>query len=138
MHFYNSTSALQRKVVFDTDMEGIIDIAVSGAKLIREMSEELMARSNIKIRYEYSPESFTGTEPQNAVRICDAVCDALGATPEKKVIINLPSTVESSTPNCFADQVEYMCRNMKNIGNTIISIHPHNDRGTATAATGLA
>ena len=137
MHFYNSTSTLQRKVVFKTDMQGVIDIAVDGAKLIRQLTEEEVARSGMNIRYEYSPESFSGTEMDNAVLICEKVMEALGATPENKVILNLPNTVENSTPNRHADQIEYFCRHLKNRESAIISLHPHNDRGTAVAATEL-
>lgn len=137
VHFYNSTSTLQRKVVFETDMQGVIDIAVSGAKLIRELTEEITAKSDINIRYEYSPESFSGTEVENSVLICDRILEELGATPENKVIINLPNTVEMSTPNTYADQVEYCHRNMKHRDCAVLSIHPHNDRGTCTAATEL-
>ena len=137
VHFYNSTSTLQRKVVFNTDMQGVIDIAVEGARLIRRLTEEMTAHNDINIRYEYSPESFSGTEMDNAVLICDRVLEELGATPENKVIINLPNTVEMSTPNTYADQIEYCCRHMKHRDAAIISLHPHNDRGTATAATEL-
>lgn len=137
VHFYNSTSTLQRRVVFNTDMQGVIDIAVNGAKLIRKLTEEITANSDINIRYEYSPESFSGTEMDNAVLICDRVLEELGATPENRVIINLPNTVEMCTPNTYADQIEYCCRNMKHRDSAIISLHPHNDRGTATAATEL-
>ncbi len=137
MHFYNSTSTLQRKVVFHTDMQGVVDIAVEGARLIRRLTEEEVARSGMKIRYEYSPESFSGTEMDNAVWICERVMEELGATPEKKVILNLPNTVEGSTPNCHADQIEYFCRHLKNRESAIISLHTHNDRGTAVAATEL-
>ncbi|RKJ38884.1 2-isopropylmalate synthase [Acutalibacter sp. 1XD8-33] len=137
VHFYNSTSTLQRKVVFNTDMQGVIDIAVEGARLIHRLTEEMTAHNDINIRYEYSPESFSGTEMDNAVLICDRVLEELGATPENKVIINLPNTVEMSTPNTYADQIEYCCRNMKHRDAAIISLHPHNDRGTATAATEL-
>ncbi len=137
VHFYNSTSTLQRKVVFHTDMEGVIDIAVSGARLIRQLTEEITAKSDIKIRYEYSPESFSGTEVENSVLICDRILEELGADPEHKVIINLPNTVEMSTPNTYADQVEYCHKNMKHRDSAILSIHPHNDRGTCTAATEL-
>ncbi len=137
VHFYNSTSTLQRKVVFNTDMQGVIDIAVDGARLIRKLTEEITAQSGINIRYEYSPESFSGTEMENAVLICDRVLEELGATPENPVIINLPNTVEMSTPNTYADQIEYCCKNMKRRDAAIISLHPHNDRGTATAATEL-
>ena len=137
VHFYNSTSTLQRRVVFNTDMQGVIDIAVNGARLIRKLTEEITANSDINIRYEYSPESFSGTEMDNAVLICDRVLEELGATPEKRVIINVPNTVEMCTPNTYADQIEYCCRNMKHRDSAIISLHPHNDRGTATAATEL-
>lgn len=137
VHFYNSTSTLQRKVVFKTDMQGVIDIAVEGAKLIKKLTDEEVARSGINIRYEYSPESFSGTEMDNAVLICEKVLEELHATPENKVILNLPNTVENSTPNRHADQIEYFCRHLKNRDSAIISLHPHNDRGTATAATEL-
>ncbi len=139
VHFYNSTSTLQRKVVFKTDMQGVIDIAVNGAKLIKELTEkELQDNPEMNIRYEYSPESFTGTEMDNAIEICRQVADVMGATPENPIILNLPSTVECSTPNCYADQIEYFCRNMKNRESAIISVHPHNDRGEGVAATELA
>ena len=137
IHFYNSTSTLQRKVVFKKDMDGIIDIAVNGAKLIKKLSDELMETSDIHIRYEYSPESFSGTEPDYAVEICERVLEKLGATPENPVILNLPSTVEGSTPNGYADQIEYFCRHLKGRDSAIISLHPHNDRGTAVAAAEL-
>lgn len=137
VHFYNSTSTLQRKVVFHTDMQGVIDIAVEGAKLVKQLTDEEVARSGINIRYEYSPESFSATEMDNAVLICEKVMEALDATPENKVILNLPNTVENSTPNRHADQIEYFCRHLKNRESAIISLHPHNDRGTATAATEL-
>ena len=137
VHFYNSTSTLQRKVVFKTDMQGVIDIAVNGAKLIKELTDEEVARTGMNIRYEYSPESFSGTEMDNAVAICEAVMDVLQPTPENKLILNLPNTVEMSTPNHHADQIEYFCRHIKNRDSVIISLHPHNDRGTATAATEL-
>ncbi len=137
VHFYNSTSTLQRKVVFRTDMQGVIDIAVEGAKLIKELTDEEIGKSGANIRYEYSPESFSGTEIDNSVLICERVMEALGSTPENKLILNLPNTVEMSTPNCYADQIEYFCRHLKNRESAIISLHPHNDRGTATAATEL-
>ena len=137
MHFYNSTSTLQRKGVFHTDMQGVIDIAVEGARLIRQLTEEEVARSGMNIRYEYSPESFSGTEMDNAVLICDRVLEELGATPENKVILNLPNTVEGSTPNCHADQIEYFCRHLKGRDSAIISLHAHNDRGCGVAATEL-
>lgn len=138
VHFYNSTSTLQRKVVFKEDMPGIIKIAVEGAKLIRHLTEEEIASSGMNIRYEYSPESFTGTEIDFAIEICEAVMETLGATNENSIILNLPSTVEMSTPNTYADQIEYFCTKMKNREAAIISIHPHNDRGTGVAAAELA
>lgn len=137
IHFYNSTSTLQRKVVFHTDMQGVIDIAVDAAKLIKQLTEEEVAKTGANIRFEYSPESFSGTEVENAVEICQQVLEALEATPENKVILNLPNTVEGATPNCYADQVEYFCRNLKGRDSAIISLHPHNDRGCAVAATEL-
>nr|WP_319487421.1 2-isopropylmalate synthase [uncultured Caproiciproducens sp.] len=137
VHFYNSTSTLQRKVVFRTDMQGVIDIAVEGAKLIKELTDAEIRESGANIRYEYSPESFSGTEIDNSILICEKVMEVLASTPENKLILNLPNTVEGSTPNCYADQIEYFCRHMKNRESAIISLHPHNDRGTATAATEL-
>lgn len=139
VHFYNSTSTLQRKVVFKTDMQGVIDIAVKGAKLIKELTdEELKKYPDMNIRYEYSPESFTGTEIDNSVRICEEVMKVMGSTPENPIILNLPSTVECSTPNGYADQIEYFCRHISNRDACIISLHPHNDRGEGVAATELA
>ena len=138
VHFYNSTSTLQRKVVFKEDMPGIIKIAVEGAKLIRQLTDEEIASSGMNIRYEYSPESFTGTEIDFAIEICEAVMETLGATNKNPIILNLPSTVEMSTPNTYADQIEYFCTKMKNREAAIISIHPHNDRGTGVAAAELA
>lgn len=139
VHFYNSTSTLQRKVVFKTDMDGVIDIAVKGAELIYELTEEEKKRNpDMNIRFEYSPESFTGTEMDNAVEICERVMDALHITKENPIILNLPSTVEGSTPNGYADQIEYFCRHLKNRDAAIISLHPHNDRGTGVAAAELA
>lgn len=137
IHFYNSTSTLQRKVVFGKDMDGIIDIAVQGARLIRQLTEEEVVRSGMNIRYEYSPESFTGTEIDFSIAICEAVMEEMGATKENPIIINLPSTVEMCTPNNYADQIEYFCRNMKNREAAIISLHPHNDRGTGVASAEL-
>ena len=137
IHFYNSTSTLQRKIVFQKDMEGIVDIAVEGAKLIRKLTEEEVARSGMNIRYEYSPESYTGTEQDFAVRICHEVMEALGATKEKPVIINLPATVEMCTPNTYADQIEYFIKHLPNREAAIISLHPHNDRGTGVACAEL-
>lgn len=139
VHFYNSTSTLQRKVVFKTDMQGVIDIAVKGAKLIYELTEEEKKRNpDMNIRFEYSPESFTGTEMDNAVEICRRVMEELHITKENPIILNLPSTVECSTPNGYADQIEYFCRHLPNRDAAIISLHPHNDRGEGVAATELA
>lgn len=137
MHFYNSTSTLQRKVVFKKDMDGVIEIAVEGARLIRRLTEQAKG-SGTNFRYEYSPESFSGTEPENAVKICTRVMEELGATPENPVILNLPNTVELSTPNTYADQVEYFITHLPNRESAIISIHPHNDRGTGVAGAELA
>lgn len=136
VHFYNSTSTLQRKVVFKRDMQGITDIAVEGARLIKELSQELI-NNGTNLRVEYSPESFTGTEPDFAVEICSRVMEELGATEENKVILNLPATVEGSTPNGYADLVEYFIKKLPNRERAIISLHPHNDRGTAVAAAEL-
>lgn len=136
LHFYNSTSTLQRKVVFKKDMAGIVDIAVNGAKLIKELSKKQIEKGT-NIRFEYSPESFSGTEMPFALEICEKVMEELGSTPENPMIINLPATVEMSTPNTYADQIEWFCTNMKNRQNAIISLHPHNDRGTAVAAAEL-
>lgn len=138
IHFYNSTSTLQRKVVFSKDMDGITEIAVQGARLIKQLTEEEAARSGMNIRYEYSPESFTGTEIDFSIAICEAVMQEMGATKENPIILNLPSTVEMCTPNTYADQIEYFCRKMHNREAAIISIHPHNDRGTGVASAELA
>lgn len=139
VHFYNSTSTLQRKVVFKTDMDGVIQIAVDGARLIYELTEEEKKRHpEMNIRFEYSPESFTGTEMDNAVEICRRVMEELHITKENPIILNLPSTVEDSAPNGYADQIEYFCRHLPNRDAAIISLHPHNDRGEGVAATELA
>ncbi|CDZ23584.1 2-isopropylmalate synthase [[Clostridium] cellulosi] len=135
LHFYNSTSALQRKVVFKTDVDGIIDIAVNGAKLIKKLSKEV--DSDMNLRFEYSPESFSGTEMDNAVKICSKVMEVFEPTKDNKIILNLPATVECSTPNCYADQIEYFCKHLPGRENAIISIHPHNDRGTGVASAEL-
>lgn len=136
VHFYNSTSTLQRKVVFKTDMDGVIDIAVKGAKLVKELTEKYQGDTNI--RFEYSPESFSGTEMDNAVEICARVMEELGATKENPVILNLPNTVEMCTANTYADQIEYFIKHLPNREAAIISIHPHNDRGCGVAASELA
>lgn len=137
IHFYNSTSTLQRKVVFHKEMDGIIDIAVEGAKLIRELTEEASG-CGTNFRYEYSPESFSGTETDNAVEICARVMDTLGSTPENPVILNLPNTVEMCTPNTYADQIEYFISHLPHPESAIISVHPHNDRGTGVACAELS
>ena len=136
IHFYNSTSTLQRKVVFKKDMQGIIDIAVAGAKLVRKLTEADQSGTNF--RYEYSPESFSGTEMDFAVDICHQVMETLGATKENPVILNLPNTVEMCTPNTYADQIEYFIRHLPNRDAAIISVHPHNDRGTGVACAELS
>ena len=136
IHFYNSTSTLQRKVVFKTDMEGVTKIAIEGAKLIKQLTDEYTGDTNF--RFEYSPESFSGTEVENAVYICDKVMEALVSTKENPVILNLPNTVEMCTPNTYADQVEYFIKHIKNREACIISLHPHNDRGTGVASGELA
>lgn len=136
VHFYNSTSTLQRKVVFKTDMDGVIDIAVKGAELIKKLTDEYEGETNI--RFEYSPESFSGTEMDNAVEICEKVIEAIGATKENPIILNLPNTVEMCTANTYADQVEYFIKHLKSREAAIISIHPHNDRGCGVAASELA
>ena len=133
VHFYNSTSELQRRVVFEKDVAGIKQIAVDAAKMVREMAEKVGGG----YRFEYSPESFTGTELEVALEICNAVVEVMQPTPDNKLILNLPSTVEMSTPNIYADQIEWMCRNIDNRENVLVSLHPHNDRGTGIAATEL-
>ncbi|WP_186564644.1 2-isopropylmalate synthase [Lawsonibacter celer] len=135
-HFYNSTSTLQRKVVFHTDVAGVKQIAVDAAKLIRELSEPVVA-SGVDLRYQYSPESFMGTEMDAAVEICQAVIETLGATPEHKIILNLPTTVENCMPNYFADEIEYFIRKLPSRACAIISLHPHNDRGEGVATAEL-
>jgi len=134
VHLYNSTSVLQRKVVFKKSKEEIIDIAVSGAKLLNEYKEKY---PETNFTFEYSPESFTGTELNYALEICEAVIDVWKPTESNKVIINLPSTVEMATPNIYADQIEWICKHIKNRENIIISLHTHNDRGTCTASSEL-
>ncbi len=135
VHLYNSTSTTQRRVVFGLGRDGVRDIAVEGAKLCRDLAER---RADQEIRFEYSPESFTATEPDYALEVCEAVMDVFEPTPERKLILNLPATVELSTPNLYADVIEWFCRNISRRDSVIISLHPHNDRGTAVAATELA
>ena len=134
VHLYNSTSTLQRRVVFGLPRQGIVDIAVKGTRLIRELAETVKGTD---VLFEYSPESFTGTELEFSVEICGAVMDTWHPTSDKKMIINLPATVEMATPNVYADQIEWFGRNMKNRHLYLLSLHPHNDRGTATAAAEL-
>ena len=134
VHLYNSTSTLQRRVVFGLDRDGIKDIAVQGARLCRKFEETV---PGTHVLYEYSPESFTGTELDYAVEVCDAVNDVWEPTSDRKVILNLPATVEMATPNIYADQIEWMHRNLGYRENVILSLHPHNDRGTAVAAAEL-
>ena len=134
VHFYNSTSTVQREYVFGLDRDGIRDIAVNGARLIKEAAD---ARPETEWVFEYSPESFTGTEMDFAVSVCDAVNEVLAPTPDRPVIINLPATVEMSTPNIYADQIEWFCDQVKNRDALIISLHTHNDRGCAVAAAEL-
>jgi 2-isopropylmalate synthase len=134
VHFYNSTSILQRDVVFRTDRQGIIDIALEGARLCRA-AEPIAAGT--EVFYEYSPESFTGTELDFAVDVCNQVLEVLEPTPDRKVIINLPATVEMASPNVYADSIEWMSRHLNHRENVILSLHPHNDRGTAVAAAEL-
>jgi len=135
VHLYNSTSTLQRRVVFKLDRAGIVDIAVRGAQLIRKLADE---RPETEWVFQYSPESFTGTELDFAVEICDAVTAVWQPTPARKVILNLPATVEMATPNVYADQIEWFSRHVARRDSLIISIHPHNDRGTGVAAAELA
>jgi len=134
VHFYNSTSTLQRKVVFGLDKDGITEIAVNAAKICRKLEEEI---PETLVRYEYSPESYTGTEIEYAVEICDAVAEVIEPTPEKRLIMNLPATVEMYTPNLYADTIEWFLRTVANRESIILSLHPHNDRGCAVAAAEL-
>jgi len=134
VHFYNSTSTVQREYVFGLDRQGICDIAVNGARLVKEAA---LARPETEWVFEYSPESFTGTELDFAVAVCDAVNEVLAPTPEQPVIINVPATVEMSTPNIYADQIEWFCDHVKHREALIISLHTHNDRGCAVAAAEL-
>jgi 2-isopropylmalate synthase len=134
VHLYNSTSILQRDVVFKTDKQGIIDIALEGARLCRSLEHEVQGTN---VFYEYSPESYTGTELEFAVDVCNQVLEVLEPTPDRKVIINLPATVEMASPNVYADSIEWMSRHLNHRENVILSLHPHNDRGTAIAAAEL-
>ncbi|QAV29517.1 2-isopropylmalate synthase [Micrococcus luteus] len=134
VHLYNSTSVLQRRVVFRQDENGIVDIATSGARLVKKFEEQL---KGTQITYEYSPESYTGTELEFARRISDEVATVLEASTDRKMILNLPATVEMSTPNVYADSIEWMHRNLEHRDSLILSLHPHNDRGTGVAAAEL-
>jgi 2-isopropylmalate synthase len=131
VHFYNSTSVLQRKVVFNQDKDGIKKIALDAAKKCKSLEHLL---SGTKIYYEYSPESYTGTELEYAVEVCNAVIEEIGPTLERKMVINLPATVEMITPNVYADSIEWMSRHLSRRESILLSLHPHNDRGTAIAA----
>jgi 2-isopropylmalate synthase len=135
VHFYNSTSTLQRRVVFGLDKGGIVDIATSAARLVRKHEESV---PGTLVTYEYSPESFTGTEPDFAVEICAAVMDVIEPAPDRKMVINLPNTVEMYGPNTYADVIEWFGRQIPNRDSIVLSVHPHNDRGTAVAAAELA
>jgi 2-isopropylmalate synthase len=134
VHLYNSTSTLQRRVVFDLDKEGIKEIAVHGAELCLKYAEQI---EGTEIYFEYSPESFTGTELDYAIEVVNAVNDVWKPTPDRKVIVNLPATVEMATPNVYADSIEYMGRKLNYRDSIVISLHPHNDRGTGVAAAEL-
>ncbi|TDK27922.1 2-isopropylmalate synthase [Arthrobacter crusticola] len=134
VHLYNSTSILQRRVVFNQDRDGIVDIALIGARLCRKFEESL---KNTLVTYEYSPESFTGTELEFAARISNEVAAVFEASADRQMILNLPATVEMATPNVYADSIEWMSRNLENRSNIILSLHPHNDRGTGVAAAEL-
>jgi 2-isopropylmalate synthase len=135
VHFYNSVSELQRRVVFGLDKAGIVDIAVKAAELCKKYEPMV---SGTDVRYEYSPESFTGTEPEFAVEISEAVMDVIEPTPDRPMIVNLPATVEMYSPNVYADVIEWFGRTIKNRDAMVLSLHPHNDRGTAVAAAELA
>ncbi len=134
VHFYNSTSVLQRRVVFGTDVDGVTDIAVQAARLCRKLEETV---SQTAITYEYSPESFTGTELDAALQVCNAVIEEIDARPDRPMIINLPATVEMATPDVYADSIEYLHRHLARRDSVILSLHPHNDRGTGVAAAEL-
>lgn len=135
VHLYNSTSTLQRRVVFGLDRQGIIDIAVNGAQLCQTFADRMAGET--EIYFEYSPESYTGTELDFALEVCNAVTDVWQPTPDKKVIYNLPATVEMATPNVYADSIEWMSRHLNRRDSIVLSLHPHNDRGTAVAAAEL-
>jgi len=133
VHLYNSTSAIQRRVVFRLDRAGVTDLAVRATALCRELA----AQTDTEIVFQYSPESFNGTELDYALEICEAVIAEWGPTPEQKLIVNLPTTVEEFPPNVYADRIEWFCRNVSARDSIIVSVHPHNDRGTAVATAEL-
>jgi 2-isopropylmalate synthase len=135
IHLYNSTSTLQRRVVFGLDKAGIKDIAVRGAQWCEKYAESLLGGTNV--RWQYSPESYTGTELDYAVEVCEAVMDVWEPSPDRKVVLNLPATVEMATPNVYADSIEWFGRHIRNRDSIVLSLHPHNDRGTAVAAAEL-
>src|SRR5215207_3232458 len=135
VHFYNSTSTLQRRVVFGLDRDGITDIATQGARLALKYAE--IHTPDTEIFYEYSPESYTGTELDYALEVCSAVIDVIDPTPARPLIINLPATVEMATPNVYADSIEWMHRHLPRRDSVVLSLHPHNDRGTGVAAAEL-
>ena len=135
VHFYNSTSTLQRKVVFGLDRDGIVDIATSAARLVKKYTATI---PQTRVSYEYSPESFTGTEPDFAAEICEAVMDVIEPSRDNRMIVNLPNTVEMYGPQVYADVIEWFGRNIRHRDSIILSVHPHNDRGTAVAAAELA
>ena len=134
VHFYNSTSVLQRRVVFNLDEDGIVDIALQGARLCKKLAETI---PETKVYFEYSPESYTGTELEFAARICNEVIGVIEPTPDHKMIINLPATVEMATPNVYADSIEWMIRHLERRESLVVSLHPHNDRGEGVAAAEL-
>uniref|UniRef100_UPI003F71A1E5 2-isopropylmalate synthase n=1 Tax=Microcella sp. TaxID=1913979 RepID=UPI003F71A1E5 len=134
VHFYNSTSVLQREVVFRTDVEGVKEIALQGARWCQQYEATV---PGTEIFYEYSPESYTGTELETALEVCNAVIEQIAPTPDRKIIINLPATVEMASPNVYADSIEWMHRHLARRDSVILSLHPHNDRGTAVAAAEL-
>ncbi|MEN9752438.1 MAG: hypothetical protein RL670_129, partial [Actinomycetota bacterium] len=134
VHFYNSTSVLQRRVVFNQDRAGVLEIALAGARKCLEMEKTV---PQTKVYYEYSPESYTGTELDYALEVCNAVIEAIAPTPDHQMVINLPATVEMATPNVYADSIEWMSRHLARRDSVLLSLHPHNDRGTAVAAAEL-
>ena len=133
VHLYNSTSVLQRKVVFSSDQDGIVEIALEGARLCMKLADTV---TGTDVFFEYSPESYTGTELDFAARVCNSVLGVFEPSPDRKVIINLPATVEMYTPNIYADAIEWFHRNVPRRDSVILSLHPHNDRGTAAATAG--